>query len=59
MSRFAVCSGAGSACPNGAMAVSPGMRGTSYPGNPVQQGFNRNAVAAIGGPFRAATPLGL
>ena len=43
--------------PKGIASFSPGLRGTSYPGNRIKYHFNPNGVAAtgVGGD---ATPLG-
>ncbi len=51
--------GAALLCPNGAMSLSPGLRGTSYPGKPSQQFNNPEGVAATSTRTVDATPLGL
>ena len=45
--------------PNGVKAFSPGLRGTSYPGNTSRKIINPNGVVATGVHGDDATPLGL
>jgi hypothetical protein len=47
------------ACPNGASSLSPGFRGTSYPGSRTTDVHNPNGVASRVGHDHGATPLGL
>ena len=46
-------------CPNGVMAFSPGLRGTSYPGKSSRKFNNPEGVEAAGTRTVDATPLGL
>ena len=45
--------------PNGIPSLSPGLRGTSYPGSRSCSPFNPNGVASSAAHPAAATPLGL
>ena len=51
--------GAACFCPNGAASISPGLRGTSYPGFIGKKRPNPNGVAANRAAGEDATPLGL